>query len=172
MIRLTHVILLVLLAAAARCQGVPPDFCVSFFDDCVLRFAGQAALATFPLAATVDNVAFTPAIVFPGEQIGIVNSNGVIPQFIESKPSGITATNVTAFGLTPTQFKPFTIVNTTTSGVGHETFQGAVSVAQRRCVRVYFTSGQILQGGVVVDNAQFTPEEAVAENVCVVFRTS
>ncbi|KAI0559518.1 hypothetical protein FGB62_145g09 [Gracilaria domingensis] len=156
MIRLAHILFFIVLVSTAYAEGTATDFCELFFDECVLRFEGQDSLSTFDLAGTTDNVAFTPAVLFPGEDVGIGNLNGVIPQFIESAPSGIMAINVTEFGLSPTQFKPFTIVNSANSGIGHETFQSGIGVAQGG-------------GGDVVDNPVAGPED---DDICVVFRTS
>eukprot|EP00178_Gracilaria_changii_P000292 TRINITY_DN1035_c1_g1_i1.p1 TRINITY_DN1035_c1_g1~~TRINITY_DN1035_c1_g1_i1.p1 ORF type:complete len:195 (+),score=46.63 TRINITY_DN1035_c1_g1_i1:66-650(+) len=159
-------------------HAAPTDVCEATFHECVLRFERQFALPTFALHGTDDNVAFTPPLVWPRKQLGIVNSNALIPQFIERARRGgggggaVQARNVTQFGLTPTQFKPLTMGNGSTSGVAHETFQTHVRVAKRRCVRLFFTSWQILRSGVVVDNVNLTPEQAVAQSVCVVFRTS
>eukprot|EP00178_Gracilaria_changii_P021254 TRINITY_DN63250_c0_g1_i1.p1 TRINITY_DN63250_c0_g1~~TRINITY_DN63250_c0_g1_i1.p1 ORF type:complete len:235 (+),score=24.25 TRINITY_DN63250_c0_g1_i1:498-1202(+) len=171
MIRICQFIFFIVLVSSAYSEGTSPDFCVSFFEECVLRFEDQTTLATFPLVPTIDNVAFTPALVFPDEIVGIGNSNDVIPQFIESTSSGVTAVNVTDFGLSPTQFKPFTIINTTMAGIGHETFQRGVGVAQGRCVRVFFTSGQFFANGTVFNPAG-SGEEVVEDDICIVFRTS
>lgn len=174
---------LLLIAAAA---AVAHDFCERLYEQCQLRFAGHSSLPTFALASTPNDAAFTPALLLasPDEQIGIVNSNGVVPQFIrppapaanaavEAANAAVEATNVTAFALTPTQFKPFPLPGGAASGIGHETFQNdRLAVARGRCVRVYITSGQVVMHGVVAQNIMVSPHVAVQINSCIVFRTS
>ncbi|CAN8072803.1 unnamed protein product [Agarophyton chilense] len=171
-----HLVSLVTLLAAANASGRPrrPDACERAFYNCAFRFQGSNNLQTFSLG--VPDTPFTPQIVSSNrrERIGILNSNGVEPQFINSH--GV-ATAITFFGnrFTPTQFKPFAIQQRIGSGIGHETFQGDASLAKNKCVRVYFTSYQRLQSiypPVVVTNVNLSPHDAIRMRACVVFRTA
>lgn len=110
-----------------------------------------------------------------GKILGVVNTNYVIPEFIKS--SWLEGIPITKFGnprFSSTAFKPFSIPGTPWSGVGHEVFHGNQRyVAQGRCVRVYFTSFQLLAKDsygrlVVVSNRNDVPKR---EMKCVVFRT-
>lgn len=143
--------------------------CAVAAKKCDFSFAGAAGLPTFDVRGKADQ-SFTTAVVSKNasELIGIGNNNVIVPEFIV----GSTATSITAFGrpnFTPSHLKPFTIVNTTTSGIGHQVFHGnQKGAARKRCVRIYFTAYQQFVGGDVL-NFNDVPRKA---NKCVVFLTA
>lgn len=147
-----------------------PTTCQRAFKTCDFRFKGTAGLPTFDIGDASDR-AFTPRIVstVPKETLGVLNTNGVIGQFILGRGR---VSNITSFGIpkfTPTHFKPYTISKTGGSGIGHETFQGnQLGKARKRCVRVFFTEYQAFDANsnlVNVDN------KTINRKKCVVFRT-
>lgn len=91
---------------------------------------------------------FTSTIVSktPGERLGILNSNGIIPEVILDTGR---IEPIVWFGkprFTPTHFKPFPI-RKPGSGIGHEAFVGnQLQVAQGLCIRVFFSSYQVIVG--------------------------
>lgn len=151
---------------------VPPvRGCQAAFSACDFRFKGIVGLPTFDLPLKADS-AFTPRIVsrVAGERLGVLNTNDIYGEFVLD---GRVA-NITSFGspkFTPTHFKPFTIFNTSGSGIGHETFQGnQFDEAKPRCVRVFFTSYQTLDGSSGHVKTNFNDVKRKM-NKCVVFRT-
>ena len=149
------------------------DYCEQAYKNCDFRFSGYAyGVPEFYIDNYVVDRAFTPKIVskVPGEILGVLNSNNITPEFIfnyGAKP-------ITHFGnpnFTPTHFKPFSIKYTKGSGIGHQTFHGnQLHVARGKCVRVYFTSYQLLKYhyGPVKENKNNVPKY---KNKCVVFKT-
>jgi len=148
-----------------------PDACLNAFRRCDFRFQGLNFLPTFNINGPADR-SFTPRIVSTrrDEILGVLNTNGITPEFIFNN---FQVRPITLFGdqrFTPTAFKPFSIPGTSGSGVGHETFQSnQLEVARGMCVRVFFTSYQVLfRNGNVRSNMNNVPR---SRNSCVVFRT-
>ncbi|PXF48780.1 Cell surface glycoprotein 1 [Gracilariopsis chorda] len=153
----------------------PPtlDACEQAYQDCDFAFFDTPVVPTFTLGGNPDKP-FTPRIVsrIPGVVVGVLNTNGIIPEFIESDGSVDLITSTPAIPMfAPTQFKPLSIPDDIGSGVGYQTFQGNQLVeARNRCVRLFFTSFQLLEP---------TPPFSVIANInadrtdnkCVVFRT-
>lgn len=153
----------------------PPalDACEQAYQDCDFAFLNTPVVPTFTLGGNPDKP-FTPRIVsrIPGEVVGVLNTNGIIPEFIEPDGSVQLITSTPANPMfAPTQFKPLSIPDDIGSGVGYQTFQGnQLFEARNRCVRLFITSFQILEtmppfsvvGNVNADRT---------DNKCVVFRT-
>ncbi len=144
--------------------------CQQAFDKCQFTFQNTSVLSTFNASGIPDRP-FTPLILAKNStyRVGAVNMNNLVPQFIDDTG----AKNITLFAqqpFSPTQFKPY-YDNQLGSYIGHETYQGNQSAeAKGRCIRVYFSSYQILNAqGNVVDNANNVPKSS---NKCVVFKTA
>lgn len=147
--------------------------CVRAYKACIFKFKGELGLAKYDIAPDSPDRAFTPPIVPKDstKHVGVLNTNGIVPEFL-----GQSAEPITSFGsqrFTPTHFKPFWISKKYGSGIGHQTFHGdQATLAMDKCVRVYFTSFQVInnQNGSknVVENRSNVPR---SENACVVFRT-
>lgn len=166
------VLFIALFAASNATKWTYPNACVQAFNDCDFKFAGKNTLSTFFIGGKQDK-AFTPLIVSknPHENIGVLNMNNITPEFINN--NGI-ATPISYVGnpkFTPTHFKPYAIKYTRGSGVGHQTFHGnQLSVAKGRCVRVFFSTYQLLEKYYpfnVIDNVNVNKYD----NKCVVFMT-
>ena len=132
---------------------------------------GFRSIPTFRIGGPPD-IAFTSRIVSkdPREIIGILNTNDVVPEFILRNGAAVRITHFGSQRFTPTHFKPFAIPRTIGSGVGHQTFHGdQLRIARGQCVRVFFTTFQVLKG--------VRPPTVANVNVgreafkCVVFRT-
>lgn len=142
------------------------DDCQVAFEKCEFTFLGENGLATFNIHGKPDKP-FTPLIVSkdPSVTLGVLNSNNIIPQFIED--DGVYP--ITDFGsqkFASTQFKPYYISEVKGSGIGHQTFHAdQEELASNRCIRIYFTHIQLLYP---TSNLNDVPE---SENKCVVFRT-
>lgn len=146
--------------------------CQQAYDACGFYFNNSATVPTVSVDDTADN-ALTGGIVSRNmsEKVGIVNTNNIEVEFITNNTLKlITAVNASQT-FSPTQFKPFTIVNTTFSGIGFETFQGdQMMKARNQCVRVFFSQYQTLKMMMpyyVKDNINAKR----SDNKCVVFRT-
>lgn len=141
--------------------------CGKAYKDCDFRFKGTTNVPTYSTGGKAD-VPFTRLIVGKSEKIGVLNMNGVIPEFIGS--DGV-AREIIGFGspnYTPTHFKPFSIKKTRGSGIGHETFRGdQFPVSRKKCIRVFFTHYQRFVGKNMVENVVVTKKD----KKCVVFRT-
>lgn len=145
------------------------DACENAFDECQFAFAGESGLSTFDVSGEPD-IPFTPKIVPKNVMmaLGVLNTNNIIPEFIDNAGSAMPVTEFGTQRFTPTVFKPFWKPQERGSGIGHETFQGnQEEIAMGRCVRVFFTSFQEIQQFRVV-NRNNVPR---SENKCVVFRT-
>lgn len=148
--------------------------CEAAYKRCGFRFEGKYSVPTFDISGP-NNVAFTPRIVTRkgGQILGVVNMNTITPEFISRTPP-VPITWVGRPRFTSTAFKPFSIPRTPWSGIGHQNFHGnQLKVASRKCIRVFFSSYQLLSrkpggGLVVVENKNNVPRRA---RKCVVFRT-
>lgn len=148
--------------------------CAGAYDACDFKFAGEDAVPTFSVTGKPDKP-FTPVIVSrkKGEILGVLNSNNLVPEFILADG---TVQEITDAGATPafqpTHFKPLPIADESGSGIGHQTYHGGQKkVAKGKCVRVYFSSYQVLAGSPspsVVDNIHVDSKSA---NKCVVFQS-
>lgn len=150
----------------------PSNVCAAAGRLCDFAFQGRSGVPTFSIGGTPNKV-FTDLIVSKsGPRIGVLNTNGIIPEFIN--PDG-TITLINKVGsprLTPTHFKPFSIPKSVGSGIGHQTFTGnQLQVSRRRCVRVFFSTYQTLTFGRnprVINNINVER----SDNKCVVFKTA
>lgn len=138
---------------------------------CDFRFKNVQGVPTYSIAGKPDQV-FTGEIVSKsGPRIGILNTNGIIPEFINTDGTVTLINTVGSPRLTPTHFKPLPFPKSVGSGIGHQTFTGnQFAVSRRRCVRVFFTTFQVLSSGRkprVINNVNVDRED----NKCVVFRT-
>ena len=177
MVKLTALIALCAIFATALASGKRKtrprrDPCRIAFKRCDWRFKDRFSLQAFDISGPADK-AFTPLIVAknPAIRLGVLNTNHIIPEFINDDGS---ITPITFEGhppLTPTHFKPFSIRGTVGSGVGRQSFDGNQKrVASGRCVRIFFSQYQKLGGShppFVIDNINVKK----SDNKCVVFRT-
>lgn len=147
--------------------------CAAAYTACDFKFSGYSSVPIFGIFGPPDIPFSTNIVSRVGPRIGIVNMNGIIPEFIN--PDGtIVPINMEGFPrLTPTHFKPFVINGSMfKSGIGHQTFDGnQLIVSRKRCIRVYFTSYQTLTSGPmpsVISNVMVSK----SDNKCVVFKTA
>lgn len=151
----------------------PADPCAAAYAKCEFSFTGYTHVPSFTFGPKPD-IPFTPRIVCksPAKTIGILNMNNVIPEFINDDGSVVPITSEHVDQpFTPTHFKPYTIGKSHWSGIGHQTFHGnQEETARHRCIRVFFTSYQVLMKGGgwnVVDNKHVDGKGTK----CVVFKT-
>lgn len=150
------------------------DACQKAFNQCDFKFQFDGGLvSTFEISKEPD-VSFTPIIKAKDRHVrlGIVNANGIEPEFIREDGSRWPISEKGRPSLTPTHFKPYSVSFIRFSGVGHQTFTGnQFGVAQDKCIIVYFSSYQILTG----KRPPFVKKNINAvksDNKCVVFRTT
>ena len=157
----------------AACDAVAMVKCEEAYDTCDFTFAGVSSVPTFNVAGKAD-VPFTPRIVRKSNQdgslIGVVNSQaGEFEPIFADTNQPISLEGEQNFA--PTAFKTFALQNGG-SAIGHETFQGnQQTVADGRCVVVYFQSWQVLNAadGVVIENTNLAKRQ---NSACVAFMTS
>lgn len=148
------------------------DVCQAAYDACDFKFSGMKKVPVYNLTGATD-VTFSDAIEKRSgeDRIGVLNMNGVVPEFIRPDGTILPINRVGAPPFAPTTFKPFFIISSYRSALGHQAFQGTqVSLARDRCVRVYFTMYQTLSKGwppIVANNVNVQKED----NKCVVFKT-
>lgn len=155
--------------------------CQNAYNACGFKFDGRMQVPTFSVLGAPDR-SISPIIISKkaNQKIGVLNTNDIIPEFILTDGS---AKNITLFAkprFTPTHFKPYSIakpmpnLNMTMygSGVGHQTFHGTQkSLARKRCVRLFFTTYQVLSNGMkpyVTGNVNVKKSDMK----CVVFLTN
>lgn len=146
--------------------------CQEAYKKCDFKFSGKSGIPTFSITGKPDK-SFTPLIVSKtGPRIGVLNTNGIVPEFINGSGKVIPITSVGTPKLTPTHFKPFPVPKTVGSGIGHQTFTGnQLQVSRKRCVRVYFSTYQTLTPGSkpkLIENVNVKK----SDNKCVVFKTA
>lgn len=154
--------------------------CGRVYDECLFKFEGETGLNKYDIPyPQVPDKPFTPIIApkDPTKKLGVLQTNGIIPEFIWPGYPPLTIVYYSTFlkiqQYTSTHFKPFWMSDEFGSAIGHETFQGRQEEsAKGRCVRIYFTSFQVLEHvygqNVVVENRNDVPK---SENMCVVFET-
>lgn len=164
--------LLLVIASAFLVQSTSYGMtaCFKAYQKCDFKFVKYPLKYRYSIMGKPDR-SFTPRIISKSSmmKIGILNTY-FTAQFIMGNGK---AMNITKFGkpaLTPSHFKPFPINGTMQSGIGHQTFDGnQMKVSMNRCVRLYFSSFQVLDSyGLVIDNMNDVP---MSMNKCVVFRT-
>mmetsp|Transcript_17355 Transcript_17355/g.25728 ORF Transcript_17355/g.25728 Transcript_17355/m.25728 type:complete len:231 (-) Transcript_17355:103-795(-) len=141
------------------------DDCCEAYNACNFYFYGYWDYApTYQICAdSPDNgPGFTDQILArDGADIGVMNSQGPC-EYLNEYGEFIELTQLDYY-LSSTQFKPFS--DSGVPRIGHETFQGDSRMAvQGQCIRVPFSSWQVLDNGNVVDNVNSS-----SENDCVVF---
>lgn len=153
--------------------GDEKDVCQAAYDACDFKFAKMKEVPTYNLVGAAD-VVFSDAIEkkVDVDRIGVLNTNGVVPEFIRADGTSVPINVVAAPRFAPTAFKPIFIVHSYRSALGHQNFHGSqLSLALDRCVGVFFTMYQRLSKGwppVVIDNVNVEK----SHNKCVVFRTA
>lgn len=147
--------------------------CQMAYDECEFMFEGQDDVPVYPVTGVPDRV-FTDTIVSRNDPtVGVLNTNGIIAEFIMDDGSATEITQFASPRFTPTHFKPLSRTNNPImSGVGHQTFHGnQETVARNKCVRLFFTTFQTVSHGPnprVLDNVNAEKED----NKCVVFETA
>lgn len=127
------------------------DGCARAYRNCGFAFEGKRKVPTFSVTGKPD-VAFTSLIVSrtKGEKLGVLNTNGIVPEFISKDGSSRPITSFASPPFTPTHFKPLTIAGHGSmdgSGIGHQTYHGDQEMlARHRCIRVWFTTYQVFTG--------------------------
>lgn len=145
------------------------DYCQKAYNKCQFRFGFSARMKTFELKNDTT-MPFTSRIRSKkfGQLIGIINANGITPEFVFSR----TAFPITNFGdpyYMPTHFKPLSM-GSGGSGIGHEAFRGdQYEYARFRCVRMFFSSFQILDSDGKVKRVE--NNVPFVRSKCAVFRT-
>lgn len=173
---LTVILSIISLISQIALSSVTPQpinaACEQAFNKCDFRFQALNGLPTFSISGWADDV-FTPRIISrtPEESLGGLNKNGIATEFIHPDGQVQKISEVGEHKLSPTHFKPLTILELGGSGIAHETFEdGQLQVASGKCVRVFFTQYQTL----------FPERNMVRHNMndvirngtkCVVFRT-
>lgn len=150
----------------------PYDACEDAYNACGFMFKNQPTVPTYQIGQQPDSVFSDRVSSRSLPEVGVLNSNGIVAQFIDQ--NGV-AEPITSFGsqsLTPTHFKPNSMSSSPlSSGITHQTFQSdQLQVSRNRCVRVYFTQYQTIVLSPypqVLDNVN----AAISDNKCVVFKT-
>lgn len=150
---------------------VEPNSCAAAAKLCDFKFRNPAFVPSYSIFGKPNQV-FTDVIVSKsGPRIGVLNTNGIIPEYINQDGTVTPINTVGNPRLTPTHFKPFPFPKSVGSGIGHQTFTGnQLQFSRGRCVRVFFTTFQALSSGRkprVVNNVNVER----SDNKCVVFRT-
>lgn len=149
-----------------------PSECQNAYDECQFMFKGQADVPVYSVTGPPDRP-FTDTIVSrTNPEVGVLNTNGIVAEFIMEDGSATEITQIAQPKFTSTHFKPLSRQsNPIMSGVGHQTFHGnQATVAQNKCVRLFFTSFQTISHGPnprVLDNVN----SEKGDNTCVVFKT-
>ncbi|PXF45301.1 hypothetical protein BWQ96_04942 [Gracilariopsis chorda] len=150
--------LVISLANALSCDG--------FFNSCQFSFEGHSeSIPTYNIGGPSD-IPFTPRIVSnrPGEILGVLNVNEIDAIFVNDPDFS----TLEEEGFARTQFKPMPFPDGFSSGIAHEHFQpGKLDEARGRCVRIYFTSFQILSN----DSQPVVINNSPVPYYCVVFHT-
>jgi hypothetical protein len=146
------------------------DECLWAYEHCNFYFQGHLHdVPTYSVATPNDQGVTDIVRARDGSILGQMNDNNPT-QFIRSDGSLI---NVNLEPVSPQSFSPFqwkAFGNPTR--IGHETFQGNQIPARNRCVKINFTSWQVLDGtGNVVGNVNINPPSS-CPNCCVVFMTN
>lgn len=146
------------------------DECQRAFKSCNFRFAGLPdSVPTFDISGPSD-VSFTPPLVWAdrSRRVGVANANQD-GEIIENSSVVLPFSQWdTGFQrLSRTQFKTYPIPKSPFSGIGHEVFQGNEAYAKGKCVRVYITSYQTLNGS----NPPLVTGNVNNAHECVVFKT-
>ncbi len=157
----------------AACDAVETFKCAGAYASCDFTFEGVNSVPTYDVSGDADK-AFTPRIVhkknMSGRAIGVVNSQaGEFEPIFADTNKPISSEGNPKFA--PTAFKTYSLKDWG-SGIGHQTLHGdQLSVADDRCVVVFFQSWQVLDApdGVVVRNVNLKKKKA---SECVAFKTS
>lgn len=174
-IKLSSTVALVAATVLSAAGAIMQQTCESAYQECQFKFQGESGLSTYNLQPELTDRAFTPIIVpkDPTKRIGVLNMNGIAPEIIADNGGDEPISSYGSPSFSPNHFKPFWISHLFGSGIGHETFQGdQAEVAKGMCVRIFFTSFQILENtsgwNVVVKNFNNVSKY---EDKCVVFKT-
>ena len=157
----------------AACDAVATVKCQEAYDSCDFTFEGVNSVPTFDVSGKADE-AFTPRIIrksaLNASVIGVVNSQaGEFEPIFADTNLPISSEGTPNFA--PTAFKTYSLENGG-SGIRHQTFHGnQLSVADDRCVVVFFQSWQVLDAadGAVIDNMNLLKRD---NSSCVAFQTS
>lgn len=147
--------------------------CIDAFRDCDFRFRGRNGLSRFDIGGSAGR-AFTPRIVSKDddEEIGIIRDDDIRVEFIDDDGDARLITNFGSERFERNHFRPFRIRDTPYSGIGHRRFEGNQrSVAEDRCIRIFFTSYQDRERDEGDRRVDITIAQARRRNRCVVFRT-
>lgn len=157
-----------LIAVAMVASLATADFCEDSYDECKFRFGFSEKVQTFKLV-NESGVPFTRRIrskMF-GRMVGALNSNGMAAEFLFMKAGY----PITGYGSPPYHryhFKPLSIPGTSGFGIGHESFSGnQLMFARFRCVRVHFSSYQLLSFNGTKRNFNDLPQD---NKNCIVFK--
>lgn len=150
------------------------DACQDAYDICEFKFQRDGgSVPTYDTRGPADE-AFTPIITAKDRnvRIGIVNSNGIEPEFVREDGSRWPISEKGRPNFKTTHFKPFFLKFRQFSGIGHQTFIGNQKyIARRKCVVVYFSMFTVLTGSrppYVKKNVNAVK----SDNKCVAFRTA
>ncbi len=157
----------------AACDAVATGKCVEAYDSCDFTFEGVNSVPTYDVSVDADG-AFTPRITHKknlnGRAIGVVNSQaGEFESIFADTKQPISSEGNPNFS--PTVFKTYSLKDWG-SGIGHQTLHGdQMSVADDRCVVVFFQNWQVLDAPdvIVVGNVNLKIKKDPA---CVTFKTS
>lgn len=159
--------------AAVTPRPTAPDVCAEAYDACDFKFVRRDTVPTFSVTGKSDKP-FTPKIVsrMNGERIGVLNSNGIVPEFILADGS---VQDITEAGASPkfrpTHFKPFSKKKKNGSGIGHQKYHGNQKmIARGQCIRVYFSTYQVLTGRPPYVKKNVNVDKT--DNKCVVFKSA
>lgn len=143
--------------------------CAMAYKKCAFKFTNTNSVPTFSVGGKPNSVFTTKIVSKKAPRIGLLNSNGIVAEFIASDGTVTLIDTIGSPLLSPTHFKPFPFYKSRMSGIGHQTFSGnQLKSVKGRCVRVYFTHYQIITTGPkpkVIENINVSK----AMNKCVVF---
>lgn len=139
------------------------ETCEQHAEQCEFYFQGHdSEVPIYSLANTENDVGFTDVVVArDGSTIGTMNSNGQATSFVLGGEEGEVSMIDYIPAFTTYQFKPD---GGAQAKIMYETFQSQ-SDASGKCVKVYFTHWQVLNG----DDVENVVSDSV--NACAVFRT-
>lgn len=163
----------VLLFVAAFSAVAAYDPCDKAYESCDFRFKyDYRSVPLYDIWESSDNI-FTDRIISKdrNENLGVVNSNGITPEFINDDGSVELITDAGKPNFRPTHFKPFYKKYLGGSGIGYQAFQGnQQKVAAGRCIRVFFSMYQVLnRSGSSIVKKNINADRY--DNKCVVFQT-
>lgn len=150
-----------------------PETCIDAYHACDFKFAGRDTPPVFWSGGRPDRPLGSKIISRSGSEIGIVNTNGIVPEFVNEDGTCTSVDQLGAPRFALTHFKPFPMRGSNfASSVGRQSFAGnQKTIVKGKCIRMYFSTYQEITSGPrvrVVNNVNVNKDD----NKCVVFKLS